>query len=368
MSSKEMKSLIRSINKKYGDNTLVSGKEFLTCNSYNISTGVLAIDRVLNGGIPNGRMTTIAGLESSFKSLIGYKTIAKAQQMRKKIVNEKEVICDKGEEGDRLEILLIQTEHGSLTEEWAERQGIDLEHVMILPAKSAEEAFRIALAFQKAGGDLIVFDTLNSLQSEYILEKEVGDSRQMASLPKLISEYLSIYTLTNNKLQREGKFPTTLLALAQLRDTFDMYNPLKITGGRGITYYEHIELRFSAKGKVEDASSKDTKKVGKVLGFRVNKSKVTGVKPFTVGEVTILTADSPLGKAGEVDNLKTVLDLCVKFNIITRAGAFYDYDGLKFQGMPKLQAYIKENALANQLYERVLEAENQVKQLLDNNK
>ena len=93
--------LVKDINKKYGVNAIRRGCDIKEEMNFKIPTGSVGLNYALNGGLPSGRYITLAGQESSGKSLIAYKAIASVQSMRKKIVKdgnfEYEVVAEDGD-------------------------------------------------------------------------------------------------------------------------------------------------------------------------------------------------------------------------------------------------------------------------------
>ena len=91
----DLKQLVKTINKAHGKNAIRLGATIKEQMSYKISTGSVALDYVIGGGVPSGRLITIG------KSLLAYKMIANAQKMKKKLVTvdgeDIEIVAEDGD-------------------------------------------------------------------------------------------------------------------------------------------------------------------------------------------------------------------------------------------------------------------------------
>jgi recombination protein RecA len=231
----EINAIINKINKDFGMNAIRKASDVEEVKS-RISSGSLTLDIDLGGGIPIGRMTQISGGFSACKSALAYHIAANAQKMRKKLVRwdkyctkDKEikhwVICDpKDKEGVPLVVAIIQSENHSYSNSWATGIGINVDDLIFVAPEGMEEGLEIAGQLQKSGEvDIIIHDSYAAYKPIKVIEKSQEDTVQMGIKNQCFDEYHGKYQAFNNRLEREGKLPTTLIALNQLREKIGAY-------------------------------------------------------------------------------------------------------------------------------------------------
>ena len=227
---KELKSVLDNINKKFGINAVRSASD-LEDVKWRIPSGSISLDIALGGGIPVGRMIQISGGFSACKSALAYHIAANAQKMKKKKVlwekystKDKPVyrwiITDKDDpEGVPLSVAIIQSESHSYTNDWASAIGINIKDLAFVTPEGMEEGLEIASYLQQSGEvDVIIHDSYAAYKPIKVLDKSMNDSVQMGIKPQLFDEYHGKFHAFNNRAEREGRIPTTLIAINQLRE------------------------------------------------------------------------------------------------------------------------------------------------------
>ena len=161
----DINTLIKDINKRFGVNAIRKGADINDEMNFKIPLGSVSLNDALGGGLPSGRYITLAGQESSGKSLLAYKAIAAVQNMYKKKITkgnfEYEVVADDGD--IPLQAALIQIESGSYSEEWGAQNGIDNDKLLFCQPEGMEQALDIAVELQKAGVEFIVIDSIAAI-------------------------------------------------------------------------------------------------------------------------------------------------------------------------------------------------------------
>lgn len=364
---KELLKVVSDCNEKFGFNALRPASE-LDDSIFRTPSGSISLDISLGAGIPAGRLVGIAGAYSAAKSAVAYHIIKQTQNMYKKeVIWEKystdkkpvmrEVICDKNDKGaEPLTCALIQSESHSFTKEWAQKIGIDIENLIVVYPKSMEEALDIAIALQKAGIDLIVHDSYTAYTPEKVQEKEQTDSVQMGIKPQRFQEYHGKFQAENNYKDRNGKLPTTVVALHQLREAIGkMYGPTEfISGGRSIGYTEAVEVRLRKGDQIFLGAKSNPTFIGHTIKFKVEKNKT--YKPYMTGEFDFYYADGGVVGAGQIDNAKELIIEAILCNILEMRGSWLYYEGVqiaqgkdagieKIRGDKKLFAEIKAKVM-----------------------
>jgi recombination protein RecA len=117
---------------------------------------------------------------------------------------------------------------------------------------------------------------------------------------------------------------TAMIFINQLREKIGvMYgNPYTTGGGRAIKHMYNTRIEFKT-GKPIDVNKE---RIGVEIKLKCIKNK-KGV-PYRVAEV-------PFRYTGELDNKLAIMMAGVKYNIITRKGAYYQYEDIKEQGQEK---------------------------------
>ena len=217
-----------------------------------ISTGSslldLAISNRPNGGIAVGRITELAGLEGSGKSLICAHMIADVQK-------------------DGGVAVLIDSE-AAVNAEFFEAVGIDMSRLVYIPCDNLEEAFehvemiieRIRKNAKNNKKVLIIIDSLAALlpkaelelgfeQQGFGTQKAKLLSRAMAKLVQLIARQRIALVLTNQLRMKLNAQPFA--------------DPYITPGGKAVPFYASTRVRLSMSGPIKNANKEQ-------IGVNVN--------------------------------------------------------------------------------------------------
>jgi len=218
----------------------IYGLEFSSANvAQYVDTGStllnLIISNKMNGGIPVGRITSIAGGQSSGKSLLVAHILANAQKA--------------GGVG-----VLIESENSS-SKEFMTAVGVDIDNLIYVQMKTVEETFNlieklIARVRTKYPDKLLVIciDSMTALstknedsedyeQQGYGMEKAKLLSRAFRKITKDIGDMKVAFIFTNQLRQRVGA--------TAFQDQF------LIPGGQAILYYPSIIIRLNKIGQIK---------------------------------------------------------------------------------------------------------------------
>lgn len=335
---KEIANLITKINKDFGMNAIRIASDVEEVK-HRISTGSISLDIDLGGGIPLGRMTQISGGFSACKSAIAYHIAAEAQKMRKKKVlwekystKDKPVykwtICDKNDpDGIPLVVAIIQSESHSYSNDWAEKIGVDVESLIFVMPEGMEEGLEIAGQLQQTGDiDLIIHDSYAAYKPIKELDKSQEDTVQMGLKAKCFDEYHGKYQAYNNRLEREGKIPVTLLALNQLREKIGSYgDPEYEPGGRSIGFTCSVSLRLRRADWIKVGTGVNQRIIGQIVKYKTHKNKT--YKQQQSGQFDFYFDDGGVAPAGNIDTAKELIILAIIYGIIDCRGSWFYYNG-----------------------------------------
>jgi recombination protein RecA len=124
-----------------------------------LSTGSIAADAALGGGIPKGRITDIVGFASSGKTTLALSTIAELQRTK-----------------PDAKILYIDAEC-SLDPIYMKALGVDLNSIYMVQPNNGDNGYNIAIKFLNSGiMDLIIIDSIAAMIPKAMLEYQVGEN------------------------------------------------------------------------------------------------------------------------------------------------------------------------------------------------
>jgi recombination protein RecA len=273
-------------------------------------------------GIPVGRVTEIAGLESSGKSYMAGQVAREAQKKN-------------------IKVLYFDSEQ-TMTSEFLVKLGCDMEgdnQIIIVQPDDIEmvlETVEICMSNDPDSRYLFIVDSLAMTPCRADLEKDFNPQSSMAQKPRVLSLGMQKLTVALNKTQ------STLLVLNQLKTQIHTGNPMLALsqpyftpGGKAIIYAYSLRIWLtglkSKKSFVEDES-----------GFRIGsevKAKLEKSKFGTQGRICnfkILWGGEDVG----IMNDESLMVAIKSSDKLKNAGAWFTLQGWdkKFQAatFPKL--------------------------------
>lgn len=363
---KEIEKIRLGILQQFGNNSIRTGSDIVKADYGRISTGSVEFDLKLGGGIPVGRMMQISGNKSTAKSSLTDHIVREAQKTKiewthvnREYKSGRETITEEKKKVDGLICAHLDVE-GTKTVNWTgDTIGVDTSNWLYSQPSGIEEAFEMAHQMQKDGVHLIVIDSLDSLETQKVMDKEFGESSQMGQKPKLIGEYCRKVTLTNNALVREGKLPCTIIFINQVREKIGvMFGSNEYTpGGRGKDFYISVDVFLRRGDWIVQGTGVDKEIIGQVVRFKTEKNKT--YKQQQSGSFDFYFEDTEGHKAGEIDNFKSVVMAGIEYGVIEKAGSWFKYKGENIgqgadntvkilRGNPK-----KYNEIKNELFKEV---------------
>lgn len=326
--AKALETALATIQKRYGEGTIMRLGQADHLQVEVIPTGSLALDLALGvGGIPRGRVTEIFGPEGSGKTTLCQHIVAEAQR-RGGIA------------------AYIDMEH-ALDPLYAARCGVKVDELYISQPDTGEQALEIAEALVRSNAvDVVVVDSVAALVPRAEIEGEMGDSHPGLQA-RLMSQAL-------RKLSGAIKASNTAMVFTnQLRQKIGVLygNPETTTGG--------MALKFYASVRIDMRQVQPIKAGGEVIGTRVRakvkKNKVA--PPFRECEFDIMY-DQGISKEGDV------LDLGVELGVIEKSGSFYSYKGERLaQGRENVKQMLRENPTLCQEIETAIRQSGKLKEI-----
>lgn len=264
MDLKEIQSICKDLEKKSG-----KGSVFLTGKNSTLkiprwSTNIKALDDLIGGGMPKGRIIEIFGPESSGKTSLVYW-----------LMSLHSLGC------------YIPIE-GTYDEERAKSIGVKPKQMIVYRANYGEEALNAVIKFAKAGIPIIAIDSVPACQPKEDIDKIEKDSRnemKIGGVARLFSKTLpSIVRIC----EETG---TSLILVNQVRDKMNamLFGEKDDTpGGRAIKFYSSVRIKVARRAWIEIPNknpeiSSESEKVGIIMKAKVSKSKVSN--PFGEAEL-----------------------------------------------------------------------------------
>ena len=334
------KDILNLINKKAGRQIAFTAEEENPANIRDwISTGSRWLDSIICqgqlAGIPVGRVTEIAGLESSGKSYMAGQVAAEAQK--------------KG-----IKVMYFDSEQ-TMTSEFLQKLGCDMDgdnQIIIIQPDDVEmvlETVELCMANDPDSRYLFILDSLAMTPCRADLEKDFNPQGSMAQKPRVLSLGMQKLTVGLNQTQ------STFLVLNQLKTNINVSNPMMMLsqpwftpGGKAIIYAYSLRIWLTGlKSKKSYVENESGFRIGSEVKAKLEKSKfgtqgrVCNFKIIWGGdEVGIMNDESLLTAIKPSDKLKN-------------AGAWFTLEGYdkKFQAatFPKLMK--TDQAFASLVYD-----------------
>lgn len=296
---------LKSIRKEYGQSAIMRLTGDFHLNVPYTPSGIIQLDAILGvGGLPHGRIIEIYGPESSGKTTVCLKFIAAVQNSESKN-----------------KVAIVDTEH-SLDPIWAEKNGVDVDELLISQPDTGEDA--LGITDQLVRDDdigLVIVDSVAALVPRAELEGEMGDvhmglqarlmSQAMRKLVGIVRKKGCILVFTNQIREKIGV-------------TFG--SPNTTPGGRALRFYASIRIEVRRTSWLKEAADKEP--FGAQIMLKAVKNKVA--PPFKQSDCGLLFETG-------FDEFYNLVEFAVAKKIIEKRGSWYSYDGEQL-GQGKIKA------------------------------
>jgi recombination protein RecA len=331
----------KEITKFFGEDTIFFDGNISTTYDA-ISTGSPSLDEAIGiGGIPMGRITQLAGKESSGKTMLALSCI-KAYL----------------DENPKNTALFIDAEY-TYDPDWARSQGVDISRVMVIKTNDAKAIFEGLIGTMKInsktrkasknmkgildhiieGEDprfknlgIIVLDSIAVLNTPLEIAADIGKAN-MAPIPRFLSTELK--KLTPIVAQANVAFIGINQVRVNLGQMFG--DPTTSPGGKALKHACSLMINmapvFGADSVIKDSAQN---KVGHTVRAKIQKNKVGA--PFRQAEYKVKYKEGIVSKDAEV------FDLAVKYGLIERpSNQSYIIAGEKLRGRDNAVVHFCEN-------------------------
>jgi len=313
--SKAIETLIRAVNKTYGDNSMYSFGKVKPVPVECVPTGSLALDFAIGGkekfmGIPMGRITELWGPKDSGKTTLCNHIIANAQRMGKPT-------------------FYFDFEH-SYDPFYAKAIGVDIDKLIFSQGSELEQGWMIVESVMHAvPGSVIVIDSIAAMSPRTELEAEMDDDNIGRQAKKLAQAM-------RRNMGRARESGTAIVCTNQVRHIIGAGKgrPTETSAG-GEAFRHALSLKINLYPS----------KMEKVGGEVVARTVIATVKHSKIAR--------PYGKAtyrlefGKgVDTVPELITFGVMAGALESKGAYYYMSGVeKFfaQGADSAAKYMRDN-------------------------
>lgn len=260
-----------------------------------ISLGPLSLNIAVGDvrGVRAGRIVQIVGKFSSGKSTLALDIISQYQKHYE------------------APALYVDFER-SFDKYYAISSGVDVERLHRVTADSTEQGFNIIEEFVKSGSiRLIVIDSIAAAKASSENDKDYDDSMKMASSAGAITRFCNrIVPLLDN-------YDTLLVVLNQLRSNFNTLSPEKEIpfGSKALQHAVSVTIQTTALHTTAEETE---------VQAVIKKNKVGA--PRNVAKYFIHYGQG-------IDHAQDVINLAVERDIVFKTGSWFNYNGVKAQGM-----------------------------------
>lgn len=316
--------LVKDLNKKLGDGTVVVGTDITEEVVPRMTSGSLGLDMILGGGWPCNQAVEIVGESSHGKSALALKTIAANQEMDPNFVAV-----------------------WVAAEEWvpayAQMCGVDLSRVLVVETNIMEHAFEAVINFAETKAvDAIVIDSLPALVPMPEDEKDM-EAMTVGKGALLTNKFFRKIGKALKRSLVEHERPVLLIVINQYRQKIGvlMGDPRTTPGGQGKDYAYFVRCEVKRDSWIEVGSSNNKVKIGQ--GIRVRTIKNKSAPPQRTAYLDFYFDDGGDVPKGEYDFGKELVALGVLAGVINRSGAWYNYGDHKWQGAEAVVASVRED-------------------------
>jgi len=264
-----------------------------------IPSGAFTFDMLTGGGIPRDRITVFHGAKSTSKTTFALRIAGSYQAMNP----------DKT-------VVFVDFE-GTFDWEWAKDYIPDPDRFHVVKPDYGEEGIDMIKAYITEADDvgLLIIDSLASIEPTAVMDKDAADLLKIGSQVHLINRLIAMLTVRMSQIRKAGGTLTTI-AINQVRANMNPRSPAPHTqpGGYKLEHAASMDIKFYP-GKYTEIQGMAVKVTHR---FMLDKSKVS--VPKRAGDFTYYLTDIDGHKAGEMEEISTIVTYAKRAGIILREG------------------------------------------------
>ena len=352
------------IRKKFGRSIDINGAKYLR-EIQVISTGSIKLDNAIGVmGYPFRAVVEAYGWEGAGKTLMLYLAFAEAQRKFP----------------DKQCVLIDAERQFQFQAKWAQKVGVQVEKLLVLPCSTAEECFdmihalllgehevdkktnEVTRVITPGNYSIIGVDSVTQLTSSVDARKGMEETRQRGTQASAIG--LGLKKITSAMARADVESDTILFFINQLRKNPNakfMANPEYRTGGNALPFYDTIAMKIAKVWKSTVRDEKDNVISHDVkVTFEKNKC---GSLPSEAIVFTLRHDGTGVDKTKELFDVAMIngmlkeftIDDKVKYNFVDPStGKLIDEDIKYFSSRKKFDKIVAENSKIKQMIDNFI--------------
>ena len=315
--------VMAQINKRFGANVVVVGKDVRTDLITRVTTGSTTFDYVLGGGFPANQWNELIGEASHGKTAIALKTIA----------------ANQAKDPDYTTVWVAAEQW---VPEYAAMCGVDPSRVIVIETNIMEEAYDAVIAFAESKSvDAIVIDSLPALVPSPEDEKNM-DEMTVGRGALITNKFFRKAGAAMKRSLVEDERPILGIVINQYRMKIGVMHgdPRTTPGGEGKNYAFFTRAEVRRDEWIEAGTGVNKQRVGQRIKIRVLKNKTA--PPQRIAFVDFYFSPFSIYEAGDYDVAKEIAAMSIVKGIVDRKGGWIYYGDRKWQGQEALVNSIRE--------------------------
>lgn len=327
--------LRKEVNKKYNMELMVQGSKIKNMQRW--SSGSVALDFELGGGLPVGKIITIIGQYSDGKTSLVLLATAEYQK------------AFPGKD-----ILWVDAE-GSWDEAWAKTIGVDVDRVWVVQSEYQQQAFDIISKALEYDVGLVVVDSVAGLVPKEEAEASFEDW-SIGLAARINSKAMRGFQSTlNSRVTDKVEIPPTIILINQMRQNIGagLYGKKDAEpGGQAIGFHSAIKIYLRRGDYFPPVKSNYTDEnvvtpKAQQIKFFIEKNKTAPPRKSSYLWWFFDDHDA-LRRKGSVDKIEEIFRYAKMYEVVKKRGSYFDLElptgeVKTFQGSAPAAAYIREN-------------------------
>ena len=372
VSMSSLTSMLEKFKTTMGDGIIHTAAEIPNC--LKIRSSIPVYNYVTCGGFAIGRVIEHYGENGSLKSYTAYDAIAQFQHydwanheekaFRKFSYEGTGTVKDitgyelrrgyKPKEPPVARRVALVDIEATYTPDWGARLGIDNEGLILIRPTLLTEAVDIVQALltdENVG--LVVFDSLSAVGTDEEVGKSMEDQQMAAGARFWNKAFRKFQSAMNSNANNEV---TLLVINSAYQKTGIVYgDPEQLRNGEQLKRTKSVSVRFKALKKINGKTDIGDVVVGRNISIECVKNKC-GVNGRS-GNFFYAFVNYGFVKAYKTDYAGQIVDMSMKYGLVERKGAWYDYGDEHVNGMDNFVEQLvstgKIKDLENEVYEQM---------------
>lgn len=363
-----LNSVLTKFNDVMGDGVIHTAATLPKCRK--IRSSIPSYNYITCGGYAIGRVIEHYGENGSLKSYTSYDAIARFQrydwanneenafksftykgsgamreldsyELRKGYSPKNTPICRR--------VALIDIE-ATYTPDWGELFGIDNEGLILVRPTLLSNCVDIVQALlENEEISLVVLDSMSAIGTDEEIGKSMED-QQMASGARFWNKACRKFQSAMNS--NPHKQSTLIVINSAYQKTGIAYgDPEVIRNGEQLKRTKSVSVKFKALKKINGKTDEGDVVIGRNISIECVKNKVG--TPGRTANFFYAYMDYGLIKAYTTDSPGQIVDMAMRFGLVERKGAWYDYEDLHIQGIDSFISQLVKTGLIKQLEDEV---------------